>query len=474
MLNKFLFVCIFLWGVAIRGPEVISRNYLFGYDQGWNFETVRSIVDGHKLTLIGAPVSLGSPIGGLFHGPGYYYLLAIPYILFQGDPYGSLVLMFIIGCLVIPLVYILVCRIAGTNAALISMFFAAASPAFISQSRFLWPPHPATLLILVVFILLQKSLSKPGKYLPLTIAAAAAVYHFHLAVAVVVFVPVLVFSVIFIRPGIKTYLLAMFFVLLIILPAILFEVRHGFLMMKNMGGNGLSLTFHLMDYWYNFAGSFDFGGLLKNTVFQTIFFLGIIFLPVFSKPSVFVKFLLITIGFSWLTFSFIGGTVWDYYLTPLHVVFIILAGFTIDKISGFSRFAAAAIIILFITASVVRMERTYRVDFPDYGGTAKIRGKTDAIDWIYRDADGRSFNVLTFMPPVYTYPYDYLFYWWGKKTYGYVSGNEKKGLVYLLIEPDGEKPWSYNGWLETVIVDGDIIDTVTLPSGHIVQKRIFP
>ena len=58
--------------------------------------------------------------------------------------------------------------------------------------------------------------------------------------------------------------------------------------------------------------------------------------------------------------------------------------------------------------------------------------------------------------------------------YGYVPGNEKKGLVYLLIEPDGSKPWTYKGWMETVIVGGDMIETRILPTGNIIQKRLFP
>ena len=115
-----------------------------------------------------------------------------------------------------------------------------------------------------------------------------------------------------------------------------------------------------------------------------------------------------------------------------------------------------------------------RYDYWDVGGIAKIKGKRASIDYIYHDAGGKPFSEFTFMPPIYTYPYDYLFLTYGKKTYGYVPGKEKKGLVYLLIEPDGSKPWTYKGWLETVIAGGDIIDTTTVPTGQIVQKRMFP
>jgi hypothetical protein len=115
-----------------------------------------------------------------------------------------------------------------------------------------------------------------------------------------------------------------------------------------------------------------------------------------------------------------------------------------------------------------------RYDLWDFGGVEKIKGKKSAIDYVYKDAKGQQFSEFTFMAPIYTYPYDYLFKTYGKNTFGYVPGTQKKGLVYLIIEPDASKPWTYKGWLETVIVGGDIVSTVTLPSGQIIQVRQFP
>jgi hypothetical protein len=133
-------------------------------------------------------------------------------------------------------------------------------------------------------------------------------------------------------------------------------------------------------------------------------------------------------------------------------------------------------IILFITLltgmGIANAIQTFNHDINDYGGVAKLKGKIDAIDYIYKDAKGQSFNLLVFSPPVYTYPYDYLIWWYGKSKYNFVPKNEKEGTFYLLIEPDGAKPWSYKGWLETVVKTGEIKSTVTLPSGFIVQKRI--
>ena len=114
----------------------------------------------------------------------------------------------------------------------------------------------------------------------------------------------------------------------------------------------------------------------------------------------------------------------------------------------------------------------YKNDFNDFGGIHKRKGKIEAIDYIYKDAKGKKFGLLVFTPPVYTYAYDYLTWWYGSKNYDYVPHKEKKGIFYLLMEPDPSKPWSYEGWLETVIKTGTILKTKELPSGFVVQKRI--
>ena len=136
------------------------------------------------------------------------------------------------------------------------------------------------------------------------------------------------------------------------------------------------------------------------------------------------------------------------------------------------RFFVVAIYIIFFLSFVDKTIFFYKNDFNDSGGTHKIKGKINAIDYIYKDSKGKQFGLLIFTPPVYTYVYDYLIWWYGEKKYNYAPHKEKKGEFYLLIEVDPEKPWSYKGWLETVIKTGDVIYTKTLPSGFIIQKRV--
>jgi hypothetical protein len=491
---------VFLWGAALRSPEIISRNYLFGYDQGWNYQLVRSIVDDGKQTLIGAPVSLGSGIGGLFHGPGFYYLLAIPYTLFRGNPYGSLVLVYVFGLLTMAGTYLLMRTIWGKTEALMGLFFVATSPVFISQSRFLWTPHFTPPLILACMYFLHRSYRNSAVFLPWAFFAGACIYHFHLGIAIGIVLTLIVYSIAVLKPKPAVYPFCLAAILFAGLPAIMFEVRHGFMAFRGMvafasgiaSGNGTatySLMSHMRDYWFNYASSFDFDGILAYPIAQAALGIAVFWVSVgygmrknASGSRLFTLFLVMSVAVSWIFFMGVNNTIWDYYLVPLHLAYVMLASvagsiawnFSLGKGGVPLRLLLAIITISIATGSYRRMMRTYEVDFSDRGGTQKISGKSEAIDYIYNDAGSERFNVLTFMPPVYTYPYDYLFYWKGKNTYGYVPGSQKRGLTYLLIEPDAEKPWSYKGWLETVVKDGRVIDTTTLSTGHIIQKRRYP
>ncbi len=136
-------------------------------------------------------------------------------------------------------------------------------------------------------------------------------------------------------------------------------------------------------------------------------------------------------------------------------------------------FIYVALFSIFIIRGVIFAYSIFNQSYSEYyGGTAKVKGKIDAFDYIYKDAHGKKFSLFIFSPPIYTYPYDYLLQWYARKKYGYLPTQEKKGLFYLLIEPDRSKPWSYKGWLETVIKTGTVLPTKVLePSGFIVQKR---
>jgi hypothetical protein len=165
---------------------------------------------------------------------------------------------------------------------------------------------------------------------------------------------------------------------------------------------------------------------------------------------------------------------WTWWILELYIMYAFLFGI----ISVYLwrrlmwRFVILGIFLAFFLSFINLTIGFYRNDLNDYGGTHKIKGKIDALDYIYKDAKGEKFGLLVFTPPIYTYAYDYLIWWYGEKKYAYLPHKDKKGVFYLLIEPDPHKPWTYKGWLETVVKTGKVIEAKELPSGFIIQKRI--
>lgn len=190
----------------------------------------------------------------------------------------------------------------------------------------------------------------------------------------------------------------------------------------------------------------------------------------------FIFFLIGTWIITFLISAFVKTTIFEYYLIHINIIIIFLfsyifvRSFEKKKIFFQTIFTVFFVILLFY-GTVNSIEITRR-DYSDLGGMSKIKGKIEAIDYIYKDAKGREFGLLIFAPPIYTYQYDYLIWWHGERKYHYLPHKNKSGLFYLLIEKDLGKWWTYKGWLETVVKTGKVIETKELPSGFIIQKRI--
>jgi len=482
-----LIALIFLWGIALRAVEVVNGNYLFGFDVGRDMLVARNIVENHKYTLIGAEVGSGSAgINGIFQGPGYYYLLTIPYILFRGDPYGVLLTMFLFGVVTLALSYWTCRRMFGKGAAIVSLFLVAVSPLIVSQSRFIWAPHPASLLIVLSLYFTYMIYKRPRLYAPLAMLTAGLTYHFEFAMTIPMMIAILIAMPLIYRiKDIKTYVYSIAATVFVFLPMIAFEMRHGFMAVKSIfsyaAPQGVQKGEHLIPYIYNASNSFPTEhGMVPGQWFIPLCGALLVALMVIAWKEKdkarrkFFQFFLLSLVVSYVVFLFLNNVIWDYYLIHAHFIYMYVFAYLFTRKSKIISIILFPFLLSMIVSSAWRMMISYRDDIHDLGGVEKIQGKKIAIDYVYQDAKEKAFSEFTFMAPIYTYPYEYLFATYGKKKYGYVPGNQKKGLVYLIIEPDRSKPWTYKGWLETVIVGGEILDTKTLETGHIIQKRLFP
>lgn len=497
-MKKIVFICglVLLLYLSLfpRMTEVVSGNYLFGFDQGRDYLAAWNIGKEFKPTLIGSEFGAGSAgFRGLFHGPFHYYFLALFVVLFNGNPYGGIVLMFLFSISTILLGFFVGFKIYHKYGGLLTALLIAISPPLISAGRFVWNSNPSPVFILGVFYFVYKGIAKRGKYIFLSSFLSAFIYNFQTGIAVPLSLTVLVFYIFVVRlKKIKEYVLLFSGFLLAITPFFLFELRHSFMGIQGMfqyvfkddktQTTSLFILRNLHDHFNTFIYSM-YDTFPKQDIIPSIFviiFILVSLVLVFIKDKnkirkKFILFLLLQPFISFFVFSFLKNSVYPYYLLNLNLVYIFVFCYVLvvsfelkNKIVFYGN---AVLFGFFILCAIPFSYQNFINDYNDYGGDAKIQGKIDAIDYIYKDANGKEFGLLVFSPPVYTYPYDYLIKWYADSKYGYTPHSEKKGTYYLLIEKDPSKPWSYEGWLETVIGDGTVIEEKILPSGFIIQKR---
>lgn len=484
---------LILLGIAVRSIETLNRNYVFGFDQGADYLAARSIAVLHKLTLIGAEAGAGfAGLPGVFHGPGYRYILSLILFVFDGNPYGAIVLLFLISILVLLFYYRFGTNVFGYSGGLLLTVIAAISPPLSAQARMIWAPNFSAVLV-IPFLYTLWLLPKKHRILLFGSAfLASTLYHFELPMAIPSMLAVVVFAWCIVRVRmIRDWLIIISGFIAGMLPMILFESRHGWNVIRgffnyvsraNSSGRSVQLLTEIrgdvMAIATTIRESFTVPIPLVSELIPYVLIGGVIWYVAREKQARIRSFMsaLLILFFSHLCIYIpYRGPVYSHYSSLLYFVYPLLMTYVLMAMfrTTWSRYVAVLICMLLLIGAIVRFPGMITTDVRDYGGTAKIRGKIDALDSIYRDAQGTPFGVLIFTPPIYPHAFEYLFLWYGARTYGYVPPFSREHVTYLLIEPDPEKPWSYNGWLETVIKTGAVQKRWTEPSGFIIEKRIF-
>src|SRR5581483_2273241 len=80
---------------------LIPETLFFGPEQGIDFLSIRNIAVNHSLTLIGAKTD----ISGIFHGPVYYYMSVLPFLIGKGDPVTVLGFFILINSFTVLIIY---------------------------------------------------------------------------------------------------------------------------------------------------------------------------------------------------------------------------------------------------------------------------------------------------------------------------------------------------------------------------------
>lgn len=483
-------IIVFL-GSYLRLSGIFTNSFAYTYDVGRDLLAVRNIVVGHHIPLIGPTTG----IAGLYYGPWWYYILIFPFIFFGGNPQGIVFFIACTGILTIILSFYLGKKQKGNFFGLILASLVAVSPYLIGLSSQIWNPNISPILLLVFLILLIKYLDK--KYKKASIIAffigfilglmldAEIVFGINLLIAFFLFFVFLSGKKLFIKTNL--YIVCGFFITL--LPRTLFEFRHSFVMTRQLftHSSGASPLFQLptksilvqrLSFFNNlFADTITNGDKVLSIIVCVICLIFLIL--VFKKFTQSLRSLLVFLSSILLVFfinlSLFSHDIFNHYVVGIPLVYVVLISLAIGGTMENTRQKITAVFstaILF-WINLQPMTLLAGINKPLWEGDAAVyRNQLAVVDFVYHKAHGEHFNYIVYTPPVYDYTYQYLFAWYGEKTYGYTPSKEKKSLFFVILEPDYQYPSRLQQWLDIRKNDGKILLQQVVKGGISVQERI--
>lgn len=435
-MNNRLIIIILLTlslGIIFRLNSTSGGNFLFNMDNARDMVDVREMVVLHKLKLTGPK----SAIEGLINGPAWYYLLAIPFILTGGDPYGSIIMELILwvigGFFLLKLSSrfgILVMIGAG------SLWVASNYLQLVNEYAF--NPNPVPLLTPLLIFLIDKYIhTKKFIFAGLSFLLGGLFFNFEMNAGI--FIPLVIFfSIFFSKTSLlktKGFWVSTLFFVLTTVPQILFDLKHNFIMSKSVfkflvesKGVGINIGVRVANIYESFHNTLS-ATLMNEELLTKIAILLFLIYPV----SLFIKKKkisdsLICICLMFIVIPFIGYLILPVQVNPWHLgapmvaaillLNIILSRFQFNLLGKGVSFIIFGLIIFYTSSNIVGFYTRDR--FIKSNDPSDYINEVAAIDYVYKYAQGKNFKVYTYLPSVIDYPYQYLIWWWGLKNYGYL------------------------------------------------------
>lgn len=413
----FFFLAIAAYFVLTKLPLLISGVIPFTFDHGKDSIAIFHMWQTLSPKLIGPWTS----IPGLFFGPAWYYLLLPAYVLGLGHPVAPVWLMVLLGVLQIWIA----ARYFGSTAAIL----VASSQTWFTLSQSAWNPFPMTLVTFVLLVLFKQiSLLKSITRVQAVTLGFTAALGFHFSTAFAIFYPILIAAFFVIRK-IKISFISFLFIIsgfmVPFVPQLLFEVTHDFLEVKAVityltkGDSQAASGSKLIDVLHVTLEEaklsvvpvthFSIPYLTISLQFLTLIAYAYgLYKALYLKKKIFFGkdfffwFILPTLGFTFLHFN-----VW-YILGFLPVVLIICA----QLIDQLPQQIKKALLLIFLITPALKVIFYYTNDQVTLNGSRQfLPVKRAALDFIRADANGRAFASYHYVPDIYDYSYQYLYFW---------------------------------------------------------------
>ncbi len=427
-------IIILIIGVIFRLSLTSNNNFLFNMDNARDMVDVREMVVLNNLRFI----SSRSAIEGDFSGLARYYLLAIPFILSGGDPYASIILEIILWALGGFFLLKLVSRYGNWL-----MFTAGslwvASNYIVLTNLYAFNPNPVTLLTPLLIFLIQKYITgKKFIFALLAFFLGGLLFNFEMNAGV--FMPLVIFfSVLVSKAELlkkKSFWISTLAFVATIIPQILFDLKHNFLMSKSIlsflaqsQGRGIAeISLRILSIYQSFYGTLSATLMNEKVLTNITVILFLIYLIIRLKQRKTSLDSLSVICFMFILVPFIGYVILPVQINAWHLgapmvaaillLIIILSKIKFKLLSGSISYIISALIIFLAVSNLVKFYTHDR--FVKNQDPSIFSNEIAAIDYAYKYANNKNFKVYTYLPSVIDYPYQYLIWWHGLKEYGYL------------------------------------------------------
>lgn len=428
------FAVLLLAGFLYTYP-ILNYNFPFTTDQGRDMLDIREIAVSYHPSLIGPTTS----INGVYLGPFYYYFNVVPFWIGSGDPtvlvYWNILWYLIAAVLLFYLNY----KSNFWFGFFSSLLFLTCN-AFFYSARYFWNANPMPYLTVFYFVSLVYLVMRRNIKSGFLAGLLSGLFLQVEAAFAVTFFPFLVVYSLIRRVNFKTILFSGIGFGLTLLPQVVFELRHQFVMtktfFKEISGEsqilGEKISFwdaqisHFLDF-ANFSDQIITGNIYLS---YTLMVIALLFLIYRYKKLLEINkeyFLsaILFVAFAFIFYSWYLHPLKGWYILGLRIPYIIILGLFFAEIIRLKKTILTIGVAGLLIFSVFNMLQMQLKFVPEGSPTSRsgdksnFRNEIEAIDWVYNKAGGQGFKAYNYMPSVYDYPYQYLYWWYGGKTYGY-------------------------------------------------------
>lgn len=434
-------------------------DYLFfGFEQGRDAIVAKDIYTLKHFPFTGPKTDLD----GVFHGPWYYYMIAIPYFLSSGNPVVASLFLVLAGSTVPVILYLLVMDITRSRAwGVIAAMIGALSYELILFSRWLSNVSLAMPSALLAFFFLWKyrEKKKPLFFLYAVAFAALAIQFEIILIGMIGFAAIAMFARFIRFPKQRIFLAGAGIFLAIFLPLILFTVKNRSITIRSVSGYfsgagektrvfnaGQSISIYIRQntvlfkrtlmytqnnlLFYSFLAIFLIGLFLYmgqgKKERQTIVFLAIWFFM--SLP------LLLLSDVVGLSQAYVG-------IAPSLIIAFTLALRTLWKQRTTKILVALSSVLLLVSFYDVSYSLNTNRDvfFKTIQDDLNYTDQKNILQWIHDDANGKPYRLEE-----YTIPYFQPQGWQYLHEYYYPkdSASDTK-VIYIVIEEKVDPFWEH-------------------------------